>query len=122
MPTEPHPITLFQVVKRAVEICDPTDNDPRLERLLEQFEDADEPIRAVENLDERLAIAMESVDFEVEDPAASMAAAVILYLAYRRDELGAEPETILRLAARAEWKGHPPQYVVDWLDDRGVQI
>jgi hypothetical protein len=51
-----------------------------------------------------------------------MAAATILYLAHRRDELDAEPDKILRLAARAEWKGDPPQRVIDWLADRGVEV
>lgn len=120
VPTEPRPVTLFEIAKRAVEICDPTDSDPRLGRLLEQFEDADEPVTAIENLEERVAIAIEGVDFEIEDPAASTAAAVILYLAHRRDELHDEPGKILRLAARAEWKGDPPEQVVEWLADRGV--
>jgi hypothetical protein len=122
MPTEPQPISLFEVVKRAVEICDPTDADRRLDQLLEQFEDADEPVAGVENLEERLAIALEGVDVEIADPAVSMAAAVILYLAHRRDELGDEPSKILRLAARAEWKGKPPEQVRDWLSDRGVEV
>ena len=122
MPTEPRPITVFDVVKRAVEICDPTDSDERLGRLLEQFEDADEPVTAIENLEERLAIAVEGVDVEIEDPAVSMATATALYLAYRRDELPDEPSKILRLAARAEWKGDPPEQVVEWLADRGVTV
>lgn len=122
MPTEPQPITLFEVAKRAVEICDPTDSDARLGELLEQFEDADEPVTAVENLEERVAIALEGVDYEIDDPAVSMAAAAILYLARRRDELGDEPDKILRLAARAEWKGDPPERVRDWLSDSGVEI
>jgi len=122
MPTEPRPITLFDVVRRAVEICDPTDSDERLGRLLEQFEDADEPVTAIENLEERLAIAVEGVDVELEDPSVSMATATILYLAHRRDELPDEPSKILRLAARAEWKGDPPEQVVEWLADRGVTV
>jgi len=36
--------------------------------------------------------------------------------------LGADPDRILRLAARAEWKGDPPERVLDWLADRGVEI
>jgi hypothetical protein len=122
MPTEPSPITLFEIAKRAIEISDPDDADPRLGVLLEQFEDADEPVTAIDNLEERVAIAVEGVDVEIDDPAVSMAAAVMLYLAYRRDELDDEPATILRLAARAEWKGDPPQSVQDWLADRGVDI
>jgi hypothetical protein len=58
----------------------------------------------------------------VDDPSVAMANAVVLYLAHRRDEVDDEPEDILRLAARAEWKGSTPQRVVDWLVDRGVQV
>jgi hypothetical protein len=122
VPTEPEPITLFEIVKRAVEICDPTDSDERLDRLLLQFEDADEPVTAIERLDERLAVAAEGVDVELADPAVSMAVAAVLYLAHRRNELGDEPHKILRLAARAEWKGDPPEAVRDWLADRGVEV
>lgn len=122
MPTEPRPITLFDVAKRAVEVADPTDADSRLGDLLAQFEDADEPVAGIENLEERVAIAVEGVDVEIEDPAVSMASATILYLAHRRDELHDHPDKILRMAARAEWKGDPPESVRDWLADRGVEL
>ena len=122
MPTEPQPVTLFEVAKRAVQIADPDDEDARLGDLLAQFEDADEPVMAVQNLEERVAIAVEGVDIEIDDPAVSMAAATILYLAHRRDELHADSKSVLRLAARAEWKGDPPEPVIDWLADRGVTI
>ena len=122
MPTEPRPISLFDLAKRAVEVSDPDDNDANLGDLLEQFEDDDEPVTAIQNLEEKIAIAVESVDVDIDDPAVSMAAATILYLAHRRDELHADPEHILRLAARAEWKGDPPDAVVEWLADRGVEI
>ncbi len=122
MPTEPAPVTLFEIARRAVDVCDPADADSRLGDLLAQFEDADEPVTAIDNLEERVAIAVEGVDVEIDDPAVSMAAAVILYLARRRDELHDQPEKILRLAARAEWKGDPPEAVRDWLADRGVEL
>ena len=122
MPTDPQPISLFDIAKRAVEICDPDDRDSRLGDLLERFEDADEPVTAIQNLEERVAIAVVDVDVEIDDPAVSMAAATILYLAHRRDELHDDPSKILRLAARAEWKGDPPEAVVDWLADRGVEV
>jgi hypothetical protein len=122
MPTNPQPITLFEIARRAVEISDPTDSDARLGDLLAQFEDDDEPVTAVENLEERVAIAVEGVDVEIDDPAVSMAAATILYLARRRDEVHDHPSKILRLAARAEFKGDPPEPVVEWLADRGVEV
>jgi hypothetical protein len=122
MPTNPRPTTLFDVARRAVEVSDPDDADGRLGDLLAQFEDDDEPVTAVENLEERVAIAVEGVDVEIDDPAVSMAAATILYLAHRRDELHDDPRKILRLAARAEFKGDPPEAVVEWLADRGVEL
>jgi hypothetical protein len=122
VPTEPKPITLFDIAKRAVDVADPDDRDSRLGDLLAQFEDDDEPVTAIQNLEERVAIAVEGVDVDIDDPAVSMAAATILYLAHRRDELHADAEHILRLTARAEWKGDPPEAVVDWLADRGVEL
>src|ERR1700733_8757228 len=122
MPTTPQPITLFEVAKRAIEVADPTDADSRLGDLLEQFEDADEPVTAIDNLENWVATAVERVDTEIDDPAVSMAAATVLYLAHRRDELHDHPDKILRMAARAEWKGDPPDSVRDWLSDRGVEI
>ena len=122
MPTEPRPVSLFEIAKRAVDVADPDARDGRLGDLLAQFEDDDEPVTAVWNLEERVALAVERVDLEIEDPAVSMTAAAILYLAHRRDELDADPHHILRLAARSEWKGDPPEVVVDWLADRGVTL
>jgi hypothetical protein len=116
------PISVFDVVKRAVDIVDPDDEDPDMGELEEIFEDADEPVTGVENLEERVALAIEGIDNAVENPAVSVAAAVILYLAYRRDELNADPGHVLRLAARAEWKGDPPDDVRDWLQARGITV
>jgi hypothetical protein len=116
------PVTLFEIVKRAVDIVDPDDDDPDMGQLEEVFEDADEPVTGIENLEERVALAIEGIDNEVESPAVSVAAATILYLAYRRDELEDDPDDVLRLATRAEWKGDPPESVRNWLADRGVSV
>jgi hypothetical protein len=122
MPTVPQPLSLADVARRAVQICDPDDTDAVLGDYFVQFEDADEPITAIQNLEERVALAAEGVDADVADPSIAVANAVILYLAHRRDEMDDEPEDILRLAARAEWKGNPPEAVVDFLADRGVRV
>src|SRR4051812_12394922 len=122
MPTEPEPLTLADVARRAVEICDPEDTDPVLGDYFLRFEDADEPITAIQNLEERIALAAEGVDADLADPSIAVANAVILYLAYRRDEFGDDPDHVLRLAARAEWRGDPPEAVRDWLSDRGVSV
>jgi len=123
MPTNPRPVSLYEIVKRAVEIADPDDADPRLGDLLAQFEDDDEPVTGVlDDLERLLADAVSFVDPGLDDPAVAVAAATVLYLAHRRDELHAPPETVLRLASRAEWKGDPPERVLDWLADRGVTV
>lgn len=121
MPTEPEPLTLAEVARRAVEICDPEGTDAVLGDYFVRFEDADEPITAIQNLEERIALAAEGVDSDVADPSIAVANAAILYLAHRRDEFDDEPDDILRLAARAEWRGDPPEAVRDWLADRGVR-
>jgi hypothetical protein len=122
MPTEPQPLSLADVVRRAVQVCDANGADAVLGDYERFFEDADEPITAIQNLEERLALAAEGVDAGVDDPSVAMANAVVLYLAHRRDEIDDDPEDILRLAARAEWKGNPPEAVTDWLADRGVKF
>jgi hypothetical protein len=50
-----------------------------------------------------------------------MAAAVVVYLAHRRDEVEDDPLDVLRLAARAEFDGHPPPPVAAWLEEVGVE-
>src|SRR3954447_3518261 len=89
------PISVFDVVKRAVDIVDPDDEDADMGRLEEAFEDADEPVAGVERLDERLAMELEGIDYDVENPAVSVATALILYLSYRRDELDGDADEIL---------------------------
>ena len=122
MPTEPQPPSLADVARRAVQICDPDDADAVLGDYLIQFEDADEPVAGIQNLEERVALAAEGVDVDVADPSIAVANAVILYLAHRRDQMDDDPEDILRLTARAEWQGNPPEAVADWLADRGVRV
>jgi hypothetical protein len=118
-----HTPTVSELVRRAVEVSDPDDREEALGRLEEQFEDDDEPITAVENLEERLAIAAEGADYEVENPAVSVALAVVLYLASKGGDVSydRDPGELMRLAARAQWRGDPPEVVVDWLADRGVE-
>ena len=112
--------SVSDVVRRAVEICDPDDVDPALGDLEEQFEDDDEPITAVENIDERLAIALEGADYDAENPAVAVASAVVLYLADHPGEVESDedPDQVIRRAVRAQWRGDTPQYVDAWLTGR----
>src|SRR5437588_12574808 len=88
MPTEPQPVTLAEAVHKAVEVCEDSTSDG-LDELLERFEDADEPITAVENVQQRLDESLGHVDADERDAAVTMAPAVIVHRAQRRDELDA---------------------------------
>ncbi len=116
MARNPDPLSLSAVVRRAAEIVDPDDEDGVVGDFELRFEDADEPVTAFDNLEERIGFGAD------EDPAVVMAQAVVLYLAHRRDEVGDDDGDILSLAARAEFNGNPPQSVQDWLADRGVRV
>lgn len=119
-----HTPTVSELVRRAVEVADPDDRDEALARLEEDFEDDDEPITAVENLEERLAIASEGADYEAENPAVAVALSVVLYMASRGGHVDydRDPGELMRLAARAQWHRDPPEAVVEWLADRGVSV
>lgn len=112
--------TVSQLVRLAVEICDPDGRDAALGRFEEQLEDDDAPVTAVDNLEERLALAAEGADYELDDPAVAVATAVVLYLASKGGEASYDrnPDELIRLAVRAGWKGDPPEYVTDWLEGR----
>jgi len=123
MPTEPDPVTLSQVARRAAEVVDPVDDDDAVADLLLQFEDADEPISAIlDGLEERVAEAVGRVDPDGTIPQVQMMGSVITYLGHRRDEVDDVEADILRLAARAEYDGDPPPVVEEWLADQGVSL
>jgi hypothetical protein len=108
--------TVADVVRRAVEICDPDDVDHTLGHLEQQLEDDDEPVTAVENLEERLAWALEGTDYDVEDPGVAVASAIVLYLGAHPGEVeSGDDEGILERAVRAQWRGDTPDYVDAWL-------
>lgn len=121
MPSEPSPITLSEVVRRAVEIVDPDDDDPQAGDFERAFEDADEPVRALDDVDSRVIAVLSELDPLVTSGTLAMAGAITRYLSYRRDELNADDEALIRLAVRAEWKNRPPDLVATWLADRGVK-
>jgi hypothetical protein len=115
------PPTLFEVVHRAVQVTDPSGESGAAD-LLGPVEDSDEPITAHDDIESELAELKGRVDPQDEDPAVTMAIAVATYLAFRRDEIDDDPTDLLRLAARAEFNGSPPEAVRAWLEQRGVEI
>jgi hypothetical protein len=115
------PPTLFQVVHRGVEVADPS-GEFGVADLLPRVEDADEPVTGHRDIEEELAELKGRIDPQDEDPAVMMAIAVATYLAFRRDEIDDDPHDLLRLAARAEYDGHPPDNVRAWLEEQGVEV
>ena len=123
MPTEPSPVTLSQVIRRAAEIVDPDDDDPVVGDFERVFEDADEPVSGVlDDLEDRVATVLSDLDPAVANGSLSMAGALTVYLGFRRDELDGDDAELIRLATRAEWNGRPPETVSDWLAERGLSV
>src|SRR3954449_9230316 len=117
MPTDRDLISLADLVRRAAAIVDPPGDDAAVEEFAVRHEDADQPVRGMlDGLEERLLWGAD------EDAPIVMAQAVTLYLAHRLDEYEDTPERILRLAARSEFDGKPPQNVIAWLEDQGVTL
>ena len=115
------PPSLFEVVHRAVQVTDPS-GEFGVGDLLEYVEDNDEPVTSHANIEQDLAELKGRVDPQDEDPAVMMAIAVATYLSFRRDEMDDDPGDILRLAARAEFDGRPPDNLRQWLDAQGVAV
>jgi hypothetical protein len=122
MPHDPEPITLADVVRRASDLVDPDDTDAAVGDFERYFEDADEPVRALDDVEARVATALGELDPAVANGSLSMAGALTVYLSFRRDEYGVEPAKLLRMAAEAEWHGDPPDVVAGWLADREIKL
>ena len=117
MATDRTLISVSDLVRRATAIVDPNGDDAAVVELAERFGDDDEPVRQVlDTLEERLAWGAD------EDPPVVMAQAIVLYLGHRLDEVEDDDADLLRLAARAEFDGRPPERVTAWLSERGVEL
>jgi hypothetical protein len=119
---DPRPVSLAEVVRRAAQIVDPDDEDAVIGDFQQAFEDADEPVAGLDDVQERVAEVLARLDPAVNNGSLSVAGAVTVYLSYRRDELREDTRELIRLAARAEWKDDPPEVVVEWLDDHNVTL
>lgn len=112
-----------EVVKRAVEICDgDVGVEGGLGDFLIRFEDRDEPITALEDPKQVFDEALGALDPDETDGRLQMAGAIATYLAFRRDEVADDPADVIRLAARAEFDGHPPPPVANWLQEQGIEV
>ena len=117
MPTDRTTITLSDLVRRATAIVDADGVDDAVTNFSTRHEDDDIPVRGIlDGLEERIAFGVD------EDPSVVMAQAVVLYLAHRLDEIDDDPDDILRLAARSEFDGKPPEAVEAWLERNGIEV
>jgi hypothetical protein len=116
MSTDGTTITLSELVRRAAAIVDAEGVDEAVTEFALRHEDDDIPVRGVlDGLEERIAWGAD------EDPSVVMAQAVTLYLAHRLDEVDDDDDEILRLAARSEFDGKPPEPVRSWLERNGIE-
>ncbi len=122
MPTEPAPLTLADAVHRAVRAVDPSGLGDSSGEVLERFEDRDEPIASLQDPEQMLAEILGAIDPQEEDGRIQMIRAAATYLAFRRTEVTDDDEHLLRLAARAEYDGDPPEPVRLFPEDRGIAL
>src|SRR5215212_8637658 len=102
MPTEPHTPTLAEPVRAACDVADPSAADERVTELLTRFEDRDEPVTTVIDIEEQLAEAHGIIDPDGGSQALRNAVAVATYLAFRRGQFDADPDELIRRATAAE--------------------
>ena len=114
--------TVFEVVQRAVAVCDPDGDDELIAEFLLAHEDRDEPVTSLDTRDRAFFEAAERIAGALPSAGVQMAAAVATYLAFRRDEIADDDEDLLRLAARAEYNDSPPDAIRAWLQDAGVGV
>lgn len=122
MSRDAEPVSLFDVIRRAVEAADPDGGDTALGELLREFEDDDEPVSGVDQLDEVLADAELVLDADGDDPGIGLAIAVARYLAHHRGALGTADDRLIPEAVRWQWHGHAPAAVGDLLAARGITV
>lgn len=113
--------TVFEVVQRAVAVCDPDGDDELIADFLLAHEDRDEPVSSLEQADREFFEAAARIAGALPSAGLQMAAAVATYLAFRRDGID-DDEDLLRLAARAEYSDSPPDEIRAWLEDAGVGV
>jgi hypothetical protein len=114
--------SVFEVVQRAVAVCDADGDDDLIADFLLAYEDRDEPVTALDGVEREFFETAERVAGAMPSAGVQVAAAVATYLAFRRDEVADDDDDLLRLAARAEFGDNPPDEIRDWLEDAGVTV
>ena len=117
------PPSLADIVHRAADAVDPEGSNDGVWDMADRFADSDEPVGGEPAFFEELIAEIKgAIDPQDEDPQVTLAAAVATYLAYRRTEIERPRDELLRLAARAEFHGKPPEPVARWLTEQGISV
>lgn len=122
MPTEPQPTTLFDVIHRAVAVCDQSGKDADLGELLQRFEDADEPIGDPAATRDRIYEEVGAIDPQAEDGAIQTAVAVAVYLCFRPELAGNDPLPLIKAALANEHHGEIPDEITAFLATSGISL
>jgi hypothetical protein len=109
------PPTLSEIVREAAGIVDPEDESALVGDFERWFEDDDEPATTVPNLERRLAGAVEELDPEGLDPALTVAAAVVSYLATQPRHAPRDPGRIVEQALRLTFGDDLPDSLLPWI-------
>ncbi|MCW3017494.1 MAG: hypothetical protein JWO02_4586 [Solirubrobacterales bacterium] len=121
MLTEPPAVTLFDVVSRAVAVCDQSGIDADLGELVERVEDADaaigDPVEARDRIHEEVG----ALDPQEEDGALQLATAIAVHLCFRQDHLEERPTQLIRLAIASEYHDELPEIIEEFLVESGVE-
>lgn len=107
-------VTVAEVVRDAAGIVDPADQDALVGDFERWFEDDDDPVQAVPELDRRIAAALDELDPEDDHPGLSVAAAVAIYLATRPRHEPRERDAVIHQAIRLAYGNDVPAAVAGW--------
>jgi hypothetical protein len=113
-------MTVSDVVRRAVALVDPEGRDEIAPEVLIAYEDDDRAVVGLgDDLREELRTTAEGLDPEAGSGAAAVAAATAFFLA-TQPEGGPNDAATIREGVRVFWGGQPPDHVVAWLRDHGI--
>jgi hypothetical protein len=107
-------VTVAEVVREAAGVVDPDDQDALVGDFERWFEDDDDPVEAVPDLDRRISGALDELDPEDDHPGMSVAAAVAIYLATRPRHEPRDRDTVIRQAIRLSYGNDVPAAVAGW--------
>ena len=107
-------VTVAEVVREAAGIVDPDDQDALVGDLERWFEDDDDLVEAVPDLDCRIVGALDELDSEDDHFGMSVAVAVAIYLATQPRHEPRERDAVIQQAIRLAYGKDVPAGVAGW--------